>query len=86
MSRRARITLNPAPEPDVETEPNQAREAEPLPKTEARTGNDFAAAANEPARPSAPAKGALNVGAIIKIVFAGLAAASLVLLWRNRRF
>jgi len=86
MSRRARITLNPAPELEPETEPNQAAEAAPLPKNEAPTGNDFAAAADHPARPSAPAKGALNVGAIIKVIFAGLAVASLVLLWRNRRF
>jgi len=83
MSRRARITLNP--EAEVDTEPNQDRVATPLPETETNTRDNFAAAADKPARPSAPASRTLSVGTIIKIVFAGLAVASLVMLWKNRR-
>lgn len=85
MSRRARITLNPEAELDVETERNQATEAVQTPEAEARVRNDFAASADNRDRPSAPAKGTLSVGAILKVVFAGLAVAALVLLWKNRR-
>jgi hypothetical protein len=83
MSKRARITLNP----EMETEPNQATQAKsaPSPETESPAHNGFAAATNKPSRPSPPGKRALNVGTIVKVVFAGLAVASLVLLWKNRR-
>ena len=81
MSKRASITLNP----EVETEPNLATETAPLPETEAHAYNGFAPAADKPARPPAAAQRALNIGTIVKLVFAGLAVASLVLLWKNRR-
>ncbi|MEN8763374.1 MAG: hypothetical protein ABF290_13160 [Thiogranum sp.] len=83
MSKRARITLNP----EMETEPYQATQAEsvPLPDKEPPTHNGFTAAADKPSRPSLPAQRALNVGIIVKVVLAGLAVASLLLLWKNRR-
>ena len=84
MSRRARITLNPEAELDIEPERNQATEAVQTPEAEARVHKDFAAANNRD-RPSAPAKGTLSVSGIAKVVLAGLAVAALVLLWKNRR-
>jgi len=85
MSKRARITLNPEPELEVESKQNQAAGATPSPETEARARKDFKANVDNPARPSAPAKGTLSVSGIAKVVFAGLAVAALVLLWKNRR-
>ena len=84
MSRRARITLNPEAELDVESERNQATKAVQTPEAEARVHKDSAAANNRD-RPSAPAKGTLSVSGIAKVVLAGLAVAALVLLWKNRR-
>ena len=84
MSKRARITLNPEPELEVESKPNQAAGATSSPETEARVHKDSAAANNRD-RPSAPAKGTLSVSGIAKVVLAGLAVAALVLLWKNRR-
>ena len=81
MSKRARITLNP----EVETETIQATEAAPLPETEPHAHNGFATAADNPARARAPVQRGLSIGTIVKLVFAGLAVASLVLLWKNRR-
>jgi hypothetical protein len=83
MSKRARITLNP----EMETEPHQATQAEsaPSPGTESPGHNGFAAATDKRSRPPLPGKRALNVGTIVKVVFAGLAVTSLVLLWKNRR-
>jgi len=81
MSKRARITLNP----EVETEPTPARETAPLPAAEAHVHNGFDAAADSPSKSSAPANRSLSIGAIVKVLFAGLAVAGLLLLWNNRR-
>ena len=83
MSRRGRITLSP--EPEVETEPDKAKQTEPVPETRSQIRDDFAAAAEHPSSPSAPAKRALSAGTIFKVVIAGLAVASLIVLWKNRR-
>jgi hypothetical protein len=81
MSKRARITL----EPEEETKPEQAEEAAPLPETEPRAQNDHAAAEDYSSELSAPARKTPGVGTIFKVIFAGLAVASVVLLWKNRR-
>ena len=83
MSRRARITLTP--EPEVNSEPNQATETAALPETEAHPHDGLSAAADNPASPSAPAKRSLSVGTIFKAALAGLAVASVLLLWKNRK-
>ncbi len=81
MSKRARITLNA----ESETEPDGSKGAEPLPETGTPSRNGFRAAANKPSGPATPTRGSVGVGTIVKAVFAGLAVASLVLLWKNRR-
>lgn len=82
MSKRARITLNP----EVDSNSDQDTEATPEPATEPDTQTSFTNAADSPPAPATNSKWlALNTGTIVKAVFVGLAAVSIVLLWKSRR-
>ena len=83
MSKRARITLNPA----VDSKPDQDTEASHPPKTEPDArDDDFASAADKSSGTSVASRwAALSTGNIVKAVVLGLAAVSIVLLWKNRR-
>ncbi|MGB5177163.1 MAG: hypothetical protein WBP44_00390 [Gammaproteobacteria bacterium] len=83
MSKRARITLEPA----VDSKPDQDTEATPQPKTEPDARDDFIPAADKSTGTSVASRWAavLNTGNLVKVVVVGLAAASIVLLWKNRR-
>lgn len=81
MSKRARITLDPeiASETDADTEPTPAKEAPD------RTADDASGGMVPPPGSTPPRTSTLNVGRVIRFVVAGLAVASLVLLWLKKR-
>lgn len=81
MSKRARITLNS----EMETGTDQETYAEPPPEAEPQVKNGFAVAGDDLPGQSVPARKALNPVTIAKVIFAGLAVVSVVLLWKNRR-
>lgn len=84
MSKRARITLKP--EEDAEPKQDTETTANPLPETEPFAQNECTAAADTTPQPSNTSRGEmLTIGAVVKTVFAGLAVAAIVLLWKNRR-
>ena len=83
MSKRGRITLDPRDEteagPDMET-------ADEAIEPEADYDNDFTAWSETAAGPGTPAASwKPQAGTLIKVAIAGLAAAAVFLLWKNRR-
>lgn len=82
MSKRGRITL----EPEASVEPIPDTETTPLPEDKPDTQNRFDTAHdNTPRTSHFPPGGIMTTGNLVKVVAAGLAIVSLVLLWKNRR-
>jgi hypothetical protein len=73
MSKRARITLNPEPEAGAK------------PDTEADVDNGYTTATGGQSGSSPSAGITPNAGTLLKVVFARLAALSLLLLWKSRK-
>lgn len=82
MSKRGRITL----EPEAGVEPTPETETTPLPEDKPDIQNRFDTAHDNISKTSHfPPGGLMTTGNLIKVVAAGLAVVSLVLLWKNRR-
>ena len=82
MSKRGSITLAPQDEAEV----SQGSETADLPEPEPVSSNDFTSWSETEAEPSVSvARRTTGAGTLLKIAFAGLAAATIFLLLKNRR-
>ena len=81
MSKRARITLSP----EAESEQERAAAAAAVPEAELEPQHGVTTPEDEPATPSLPASWLPSARTIVKAVVIGVAVASAVLLWKNRR-